>query len=290
MMRWSRAHTLIAGAALIVLTNGVALVGVAYNRSGDPDSVLAFTQRELQMSYKWWRDRENSGIALRLLWRVHKEEIGDETDTASWYGVGGTPAWLTKGKLGELGFDVSQPEDSDQGRRHYERQLPKEVLLVLELDGPAYAEARERAKRHADREDALRAANPDKKEFEQRSKEARDRMDREEDQYSRLFAVDAGLDAGALRSKYPDRAHYAIARGQVRPLVTSSRRSSKLTGYVSELSIDEMNVPLELRNVFEHALPDAATGARSAARFDATVAFGKRLEPWITAAARSGSN
>ncbi len=289
MMRWSRVHTLVAGAALIVLTNAVALVGVAYNRSGNPDSILVLTQRELQMPYKWWRDRENSGIALSLLWRVHREEI-DDVDTGSWYPGGGAPGWLTKAKLGELGFDVSRSEDSDQGRRHYERQLPKEVFIVLELDGPAYAEARARAKRHADREDALRAANPDKKEFEQRSKEARDRLDREERQYSRLFAVDTGLDAGALRSQYPDRAHYAVARGQVRPLLAGSPQAPKLTGYVSQLSIDEINVPLEFRSVFDHALPDTATGGRSPARFDATVAFGKRLEPWITAAARGGSN
>jgi len=290
MMPWSRAHTFIAGAALVVLTNAVALIGVAYNRSGDPDAVLALTQRELQMPYKWWRERENSGISLRLLWRVHKEELGDEVDTGTWYGgVGGTPAWLTKAKLAELGFDVSQPEDSDRGRRHYEKQLPREALIVLELDGPAYAEARERAKRNADREDALRAANPDKKEFERRSKEARDRVDREEHQYSRLFAVDAGVDTGLLRSKYPDRAHYAIARAQIRAIVNGSGRSLKLSGYISELSIHEINVPLQLRNVFEHALPDLATGARNA-RFDATVAFGRRLEPWLTAAAQSGSN
>jgi len=290
MMRWSRVHTLIAGATLVVLTNAVALIGVAYNRSGDPDGALAFTQRELQMSYKWWRARENSGIGLRLVWRVYDEEVGDESDTARWYGVGGAPAWLTKAKLDELGFDVSQPEDSDRGVRHYERQLPKEVLVVLELDGPAYAEARERAKRHADREEALRTANPDKKEFEQRSKEARERLEREGQQYSRLFVVDAGLDVGGLRAKYPDRAHYAIARGQVRLLLPGSRRSSKLKGYVSELSIDEINVTLEFRNAFEHALPDATTGMRSPVRFDATVAFGRRLEPWITAAARGGSD
>ncbi len=290
-MRWSRAHTLIAGAALIVLTNGVALVGVAYNRSGDPDSVLALTQRELGMPYKWWRERENSGIALRLLWRAHEEEVGDEIDRGTWYaGVGGTAAWLTKAKLGELGFNVSQPESSDPGRRHYEKQLPKEVLLVLELDGPAYAQARARARRYADREDALRAANPDKKEFEQRSKQARDRLDREERENSRLFAVDAGLDAGALRSKYPDRAHYAIVRGRVHPLVTGAGRSLRLSGYLGELSVDEISVPLEFRSVFEHALPAGATGVGSPARFDATVAFGKRLEPWLTAAVRSGSN
>jgi hypothetical protein len=276
MMQWSRTHTLIAGAALIVLTNALALVGAAYNRSGNPDSVLALTQRE------------NSGIALGLLWRVQEQEIGDETDRGPWYpGAGGTAVWLTKAKLAELGFDVSRPEDSDRGRRHYEKQLPKEVLLALELDGPAYAQARERAKRHADREDALRAANPDKKEFEERSKQARDRLDREERENSRLFAVDAGLDAGALRSKYPDRAHYAIVRGRVRPVVTGSGRSLRLSGYVGELSVEEISVPLEFRNVFEHALPGLATGAPSPARFDATVAFGKRLEPWLTAAARA---
>ena len=290
-MQWSRAHTLILGAGLVVLTNAVALIGVAYNRSGDPDSVLALTQRELQTPYKWWRDRENSGIGLRLLWRVHRQEIGDEIDTGTWYGgVGGAPEWLTKGKLAELGFDVSQPEDSGRGRRRYEKQLPKEVLLVLELDGPAYSQARERAKGHADREDALRIANPDKKEFEQRSKEARDRVDTEQRLYSRLFAVDAGLDASALRSKYPDRAHYAIARGQVRPVVTGFGRSFKLSGYITGLSIDEINLPLEFRNVFEHVFLGVATGARNPARFEATVAFGQRLEPWITAAARSVSN
>jgi hypothetical protein len=45
-------------------------------------------------------------------------------------------------------------------------------------------------------------------------------------------------------------------------MVTGSERSLKLSGYVSKLSIDEINVPLQFRNVFEHALPDPATGAR----------------------------
>jgi len=290
-MRWSRAHTLIAGAALIVLSNAVALIGVAYNRSDDPDSALALTQRELQIPYRSWRLRENSGIDLRLLWRMHEEEIGDEIDAGNWYtGGGGAAAWLNKAKLAELGFDVSQTEDSQQARRRYEKQLPKEVLVVLELNGAAYRDAVERARRHAEREAALRAANPDKKEFEQRSKDARNRLDREQRQYSRLFAVDASLNASALRSKYPDRSHYAIARGQIRPIVSSSGRSLRLSGYISGLSVDEINVPLEFRSVFERGLPDSATGVANPVRFDATVAFGKRFEPWITAAARSGSN
>ena len=286
-MRWSRAHTVIAGAGLIALTNAVALIGVAYNRSGEPDAVLMLTQRELRAPYRWWRDRD-SGISLALLWRVQAEESADEIDTGQYASYGGTAKWLTKAKLSELGFDVSHAADSERGRWRYERQLPREVLLVLELDGPAYREARERAEPHADREEALRAANPDKKEFERRSKEARDRLDREQRQYSRLFVIDAGLDASALRSKYPDRVRYAVARGQVTPTVIGASGSHQLSGHIGRLSIDEINVPLQFRNVFEHPLPDGA-GARDPARFNATVAFGKRLEPWLTAAARSSN-
>jgi hypothetical protein len=34
-MKWSRAHTLVAGFGLLALTNTVALVGVAWNRAGE---------------------------------------------------------------------------------------------------------------------------------------------------------------------------------------------------------------------------------------------------------------
>ena len=174
---------------------------------------LTLTQRELRAPYKWWRDCDNSGLSLALLWRVQAEESADDVDTGYHSGYGGTAKWLTKAKLSELGFDVSHSEESERERRRYERQLPREVLIVLELDGSAYREARERAERHADREEALRAANPDKKKFERRSKEARDRLECEQRQYSRLFVVDAGLDASALRSKYLDRALRYCARG-----------------------------------------------------------------------------
>ena len=64
-MTWSRRHTLIAGIALIALTNAVALIGVWYNRSGEPESALRLTQRELAPPY--WRgvDRESGGLELR---------------------------------------------------------------------------------------------------------------------------------------------------------------------------------------------------------------------------------
>ncbi len=43
----SRTLTIAIGAALILVANGVALTGVAYNRSGEPDSRLNLSQREL---------------------------------------------------------------------------------------------------------------------------------------------------------------------------------------------------------------------------------------------------
>ena len=111
----------------------------------------------------------------------------------------------------------------------------------------------------------------------------------ERERNSRIFVVDAGLDAGALRAQYPDRAHYAIVRGQVEPAY-GYRGSGNHAGRVKQLSIGTIHVPLEMRGVFEGATPDMGDGleVRSprAVRYDADLAFGRRLEPWLATAAR----
>lgn len=292
MITWSRRRTVLAGIALILTVNAVALAGVAYNRSGDPDSVLRLTQRELQLPFGWRGGAENSGIALTLLWRVPVREPADARGPVTEYaGSGGIPAWLDTAKLASLGFDVSAPKGAAHDLRRYDKQLTKEVLLVLELDGPAYRSALERARERAAREQALYAANAGNKEFEQRVKMAQDHSAREERENSRLFVVDAGLDAGTLRAGYPDRARYAIVRGQVRPQPISEGKEQRLAGYVGDLGIHQINVPLAFRQVFEHALGTNRTGPYDrSARYEAEVAFGKRLEPWITAASgKAGS-
>ena len=45
MIAWTRGRTLAAGAALILLTNAVALSGVFINRSGEPESRLMLSER-----------------------------------------------------------------------------------------------------------------------------------------------------------------------------------------------------------------------------------------------------
>lgn len=284
MMAWSRTRTLAAGVALILATNAVALVGAIYNRSSEADSHLKLTQRELQLPYDWRLEGESSGIALTLRWRILAEESADARVPAMPYpDQGGAPAWLDKGKLAALGFDMSR-EDTDKGRMQYSKQLARNALLVLELGGPACRLALERARKHVASEEALHAANPGNKEFELREESARKWLAQEERVSSRLFLVDAGLDKAALRSKYPDHARYAIVRGQVRPWVIGDKTKPQLSGRVS-LSADSINVPHAFRSVFESLLHGARRGRPDVEPpFEVTVAFGQRLEPWITTA------
>lgn len=282
MITWNRTRTLVAGAALILAANAVALMGVAYNRSGEADSQLRLTQRELQLPYGGGLEGESSGIALALRWRVPVEESADARFSAMPF-QGGTPAWLDKGKLAALGFDVSRPVDTDRGRMHYGKQLAREALLVLELDGPACRQAFERARQHVASEEALLAANPGGKEFERRAQNARKWLAQEEKMSSRLFLVDAGPDAAALRAKYPDRARYAIVRGHVRLWVSGDKTKSRLSGRAT-LSVDRINVPHAFRPVFEPLLRGARSAGWQDAQppFEVVVAFGQRLEPWVT--------
>jgi uncharacterized protein DUF4824 len=280
----SRPRTLWAGLLLLALTNAVALGGALWNRSGEPDATLRLSQRELQRVDPWYGNRENSGLSLHPAWRILPEDEAREPFYFINYGGGGTPAWLDRAKMESLGFDASRfVPHSEPARKRYEKQLPREVLLVLELDGPAYRRALERTGERA----ALVLAKPflpDDKSAEERRKSARDGLEWERSRSSRLFVVDAGLDADALRSRYPDRAHYAIVRGEVKPWIASPK-AERPAGYVSSVSVASINVPLRLRKVFADAqLSEYGPGPKTP--FEALVAWGRRLEPWLVEAAR----
>jgi len=278
-MKWSRTHTLAVGLGLIALTNAVALIGVAWNRSGEPQALLQLTQRELQLPYSSYNRRDNSGLALEMQWRV----LGAESDEASLHawqypGMGGSPEWLDTAKLEALGFDASEADAFDDSRRR-NRQLPREALLVLELDGPAWQRSRERVARMAARAEATAAAAPADKTVTERLKGAREMLAREDTRNSRLFVVDAGLDAEALRTKYPDTRRHAIVRGQVR--IGYHSRSNPMQGYIDSVAINSLNVPHRLRPVFEGLQRSNPAGDRDATPFEVSVAFGRRMEPWI---------
>lgn len=278
-MKLTPRNTLAAGVLLILLANAVALIGVYFNRSGEAESRLALSQRELTMPWGWGIAKENSGLAVSLNWRVIDPSIGE----FGGYGFsGGTPDWLDEARMAALGFDTSLPAEGTFGRRRFERQLPREVILVLELAGPAWQQAVERARQNAARHEAASLANVGSKEFAEKAKRAQEQLKREEISNSRLFAIDAGLDVAALRARYPDRGHYLILKGTVRPRLATHEKKTRVTGYVSALAVTQINVPHALRPVLEPALrKHKRTADDPAPHFDAVIVVGQRLEPWI---------
>lgn len=270
-MKWS--HTLIAGGALIVLTNAVALLGAAYNRSDDPESRLQLSQRELQQD-RWRDNKDNSGITLTLNWRIEPLRQND-SEPEFYAGNWGNPVWLDKAKMEELGFDVTKLDSvPGNGRRNKELQ-PKDVLLVLELNAHVYQQELKRIKEYAERAKALQDGNPGAEELKRRAKSAEEHYQRELRDNSRLFVIDAGIDMQKLRATYPDRTRYAIVRGLVKPNI-AWEKGGRIGGHVTELHVQHINVPFKYRQVFDKAVS-----------YEVIVAFGKRLEPWITAASRS---
>lgn len=271
-MKWR--HTLMVGGILILLTNAVALSGVAYNRSGEPESRLQLTQRELQHS-AWQEGRDNSGITLMLNWRFEQADPGDIS--SGWYaGRWGMPAWLDRAKMAELGFDVEKLAQTPEYGRHYRQPQSREALLVLELNGTAYQRQLQRVQEYAGQTRVQLEAAPASEELKRKAKGAEENYQRELHNNSRLFAIDAGLDAQKLRAAYPDRARYAIVRGLIRPGTMREKNGMVVGGYITDLYGDRINVPYAYRQVFGDAQP-----------FEVALAFGKRLEPWIVAASRT---
>jgi hypothetical protein len=262
---------LAAGTALIVATNLIALGGVMYNRSGAPDSGLALSQRELNIPYNGWGEGDNSGLALRLVWRVdNAERIGIQR-----YYPSGETTWLNSAKLAELGISVRKPPGNQEERAAFSTGLPADVLLVLELNGPAYRRRVERSCQPATEENARKRS------------EALCASEMTEN--SRLFVVDAGRDRDALRRKYPDTHTYAITHGRIH----AAYLSGSVTAWVDGLAIDELHVPITFRTALNAAAGGAFNrlGARTpvAEKFEATVAYGRRLEPWLVSMSAGGT-
>ncbi|HMW18523.1 MAG TPA: DUF4824 family protein [Accumulibacter sp.] len=266
-------RTLIAGCGLIALVNALVLGGVAYNRSGEPDSLLRLSERELPPKNGRWLKFESGGMILTLAWRVLPAK-GSDDFYGSWATIGGSPVWLDTQKMRSLGFEVTEPSTITPAA--IRRQRSRDVLLVLEFDGPAYQQALNLARERYAEESRLLAANPGKQEFVRRRDDAQKRLQREETLNSRLFAVDAGLDAATLRAQYPDRTRYLIAKGRVYAQWHHDQSQPTLSGRIGRLAISEINIPVELQPTVAAHHPFNPTPP-----FQATIAIGQRLEPWL---------
>mgnify|MGYP001764652529 FL=1 len=279
MKPWSRRRTLGLGIAIIMLTNAVALAGVWWNRQPPADSTPTLSERELALPWRGPRLRENSGLALDLRWRVIDRESAEFGSGFTFNG--GTPPWLDAGRMIALGF---APGDlaTDTGRRRYLKQLPREAVLVLELAGPSWERAVARAREDAGRHDAAAAANPGSKEFAGRARRAHEALAREENANSRLFVVDAGPDAEALRRQYPDRNRFLLLRGTVRPAVRDREDGRPhATGSIGNHRGTRVQVPHALRTTLEPFESGPTGQPAKGSRYEASLAVGRKLEPWI---------
>ena len=101
--------------------------------------------------------------------------------------------------------------------------------------------------------------------------------------FFRLFAVDAGTDKTSLRHKYPNRHRYIIAAAQIRIMAYNKQPKDPLylTGTIRKLSIGSITAPFAVRKVLDPYMNRKAYQKRQKLKYQVTVAFGRRLEPWI---------
>lgn len=276
----------VLGFVLLAATNIVVLSGVAYNRGGIPEALIILTERELQLPSMV--HEENSGLALRLAWRA-LGRVEDYSYNDDWR----SPLWFDAEKVKELGFTVNNAPDSGDTERYYQKQLPKEVFIVLEYNGESYREVLQRAELALEEAKDLYVLDRENKKLRDSFKTAEKNLARERIMKTRLFAIDAGRDPQKLREKYPDRTRFIIARGVVRPKYIGENKTKKVAGHITGLSIEKIHVPLRHRQVFDAVLKESRipeeNGIR-APRYQVELAYGGRLEPWLVSVRHMGQN
>lgn len=243
------------GLGVVLLSNAVALGGVWYNRSGEPEAQLLLSERELQRVHgSWLRDEDDGVLRLQLSWQRPGE---------SWQ-----LPWLNEAKLRELGFSASDEQALN-------RQPAREVWLVLELDGPLYRSQVEQARQALSAAEAELQAKPESEVLQQARDDRRRRLQFVEQQASRLMLVDAGVDVQLLRQRWPDRQRQVLLAGRIEPY-----RHGAEAGYGASIRLenDRLSVPYTYR---ELARGWERNYDQTGFKAQVEVAFGRRHEPWV---------
>jgi Domain of unknown function (DUF4824) len=241
-MSW---RSFIIALILPLWVTGATLASVSRNRSGGREAIV-LTEREVFVSP---RTDDNTAAKLFLSWQQPPS-----IERATWFNAE---------KLAQLGFDTRIEGSELQNRR----QLPREIFVVLELDGPAW---------RAFLEDRLRGLSPPRGE--------RTIVDELAEKGSRLVPVDADRDASVLKAKYPDARRHLIAAATARPQVVSPPNESPyVVGTINRIMPQQIHIPREWAAQVPTYHPSAG---RAGARFDVDVRYGLNYEPWVTAIRR----
>ncbi len=268
----------LVGFILLLLVNGVVLGGVGVNRSGDPEAQVILTERELELPYRL--EKENSGLSLSLDWRV----IGDD-DSSNSYSNWNVPVWFDTAKLKELNVALPPTDVLDNYDRNKKMPSEKEVFIVLELNSPLFAKVISSLEAELEKErNQFALEGQDRDQVIRAEKRIAD----EHRSGTRLFAIDAGLDAVKLRQQYRDRKKYILTKGIIKYRWNYSdddRKKRELRGYICRLSCGKIHVPLKYRLALEQVLGGEISRKEDgvAPRFQVELAYGSRFEPWVVA-------
>jgi hypothetical protein len=271
-----------AACGLIVVTNLVLLTSAGWNRRSEPLAELTLTERELPMPGA--RQDEGAGWELSLV----------TTDTPpgfmrriarlhSWKLPPVPHKWLDREKLLELGFQLDLDATDPDATEHYANVMPRRVYVVVEYDGDAWN------RWISGREEELRGVAPDD--------EAEEILTLERTMRSRLFMIDAGLNAGELQRRYGDREGHVVLAALIRPrIIRQEEQEPTLSGTVQRLVVNRIHVSTRMRQPLAPFLSKETWGelerrernefsdswpAPTAPRYEATLAVGHRNEPWL---------
>lgn len=240
---------------VVLLSNAVALGGVWYNRSGEPEAQLLLSERELQRVYGGWlRDEDDGVLRLQLSW----QRPGDAWQLP----------WLDEAKLRELGYATT--DDSALNR-----QPAHEVWLVLELDGAPYRSQVEQARHALVAAEHELQAKPESEVLRQERDDRQRRLQFATQRASRLMLVDAGVDEQVLRQRWPDRQRQVLLAGTIEPY-----RHGAEAGYGATIRLqnDRLSLPYAYR---ELARGWGRSDEQAGFKVQVEVAFGRRHEPWV---------
>jgi len=245
------------------MANTVALVGAALNRAGEPETTLELTERELPLAH---RESDESGTWFELRWN------------------GRQPDWLDAAKLVELGFDCSVPVTARTAELHYGKQLPRRAFVVLEHAGPSFEAWLAEQAAEIERLDA-EAVGLEGDEAK-RNREERDRIEADIQARSRLYAIDAGRSATALRERYPDRERHAIVGAAIGIFARDLPQAGKAEG-APDLVRGSINFlqthRIHVNRTHARHLEELPATSAGPPRYGVTLSFGGRFEPWVVA-------
>lgn len=297
MKRLEAPVAVLSGAALVLLASVAVLGGAWWNRAGEPESRLEVSERELPLPL--WRDTDDTGLVLTLALADRPPAAVARTAWSRRYTLPPFEhAWLDAAKLGELGFDLGAIEAAPRNEHsNGDAALAptRSAFVVLEYEGASWHAwlAKREGEVAALREKVEGGLEDRGKLSDAEALLAIDRTSR-----SRLMPVDAGLDPSALRARYPDRSRCAVVPAFVGVRARIAEGSTaRFRGTIERLAVERITVPTDLLPPLDPFVPqatadeverrareDAAASrwpAPAVPRYQATLAYGRRLDPWL---------